>query len=394
MKEGTLNLRKIISTGALATVVLGGAALVFGAGSAGATTVPGPNLGNYDTHLDTGISHAVNCVVGVTTHGIDYKWVPNVSAAGPTMWTVDNASADTQVTFTWKGAQVGYHRDGNKTQPAIDTQCGDIYITNQGEADQLMAQYSTSRNMDVPQGADVQLRWFDFKGTLSVEGKLSLASSQIEKDAVVSGPGAGLSLFNEPGNHFWSNLTVNAAGGYYDGSGSIYTALGLYSGGQQVDGNLAFTNNTGVLKPSGAINVNGTFTYSGNAAAYRAGYCFRLGHPVRGSTTGEDRPTTAGPFSASGPAAVFYGHRIQARWRGRARHRPGSSRDGQVHRQIGVGNLLAGPAAHRLDHVVPQEPQSRMLHSDVDRHRSVLRNPLPTEIDARRAAFQVKHLCR
>jgi len=128
-----------------------------------------------------------------------------------------------------------------------------------------------NKNVDVPQGADVQLRWVDIKGNLSVEGKLSLASSQIEGNATVSGPGAGLSLFNDPGNHFYRNLTVNGAGGYYDGSW-INTGLGVYSDGQQVDGSLTFTNNTGSqMNLSGSMTVNGSFTYSGNALPYAGG---------------------------------------------------------------------------------------------------------------------------
>ena len=117
----------------------------------------------------------------------------------------------------------------------------------------------------------MQLRWVDIKGTLSVEGKLSLASSQIEGNATVSGPGAGLSLFNDPGNHFWRNLTVNGAGGYYDGSW-INTGLGVYSNGQQVDGSLAFTNNTSSrMSLNGSMTVNGSFAYSGNALPYAGG---------------------------------------------------------------------------------------------------------------------------
>lgn len=46
----------------------------------------------------------------------EYKWVPDVSAAGPTQWTLDNKPANTQRFFTWKGAQVSYHRDGTKSQ--------------------------------------------------------------------------------------------------------------------------------------------------------------------------------------------------------------------------------------------------------------------------------------
>jgi hypothetical protein len=255
-----------IKKGLLGTAVLFGigASIALGATAANAATT-GPSL---DSILDTGISHAVNCVPGVTMH-TDYKWVPDVSAAGPTMWTTENRVAPASATFTWKGAAVAYHRDGTKTQQFADTQCGDIRIANQTDADQLMAQYSTTRNVDVSQGADVQLRWVDLKGALSVEGHLSLASSQIEGNAVVSGPGAGLGLFNDPGNHFWGNLTVNAAGGYWNGSG--FTALHDYSNGQQVDGNLTFTNNAGAMGVSGSMNVNGDFTYSGNALPYPGG---------------------------------------------------------------------------------------------------------------------------
>lgn len=262
-----MNLRKILAGGLLATAAIGGS-IAF-ASSANATGAGATTLPNFDTHLDTGISYAVNCTPGVTTH-TDYKWVPDVSSAGPTMWTVDDAAANTHVTFTWKGAPVAYHRDGTKTQQATDTQCGDVHITNQTEADQLMAQGSTNRPVDVLQGADVQLRWVDIKSTLSVEGKLSLASSQIEGNTNVSGPGAGLSLFNDPGNHFWGNLTVNGAGGYYDGS-SINTGLGTYSNGQQVDGNLIFTNNPSRMSLNGSMTVNGNFTYSGNALPYPGG---------------------------------------------------------------------------------------------------------------------------
>jgi hypothetical protein len=148
---------------------------------------------------------------------------------------------------------------------------GAVVVKTQTDADALMAQGTINKNVDVPQGADVQLRWVDIKGNLNVEGKLSLASSQIEGNATVSGPGAGLSLFNDPGNHFWRNLTVNGAGGYYDGSW-INTGLGTYSDGQHVDGNLTFTNNTGSrMSLNGSMTVNGSFTYTGNALPYAGG---------------------------------------------------------------------------------------------------------------------------
>jgi hypothetical protein len=148
---------------------------------------------------------------------------------------------------------------------------GAAVVTTQAQADTLMAQGTINKNVDVPAGADVQLRWVDIKGNLSVEGKLSLASSQIEGNASVSGPSAGLSLFNDPGNHFYRNLTVNGAGGYYDGS-FINTSLGVYSNGQQIDGSLTFTNNTSSrMNLSGSMTVNGDFTYSGNALPYAGG---------------------------------------------------------------------------------------------------------------------------
>jgi hypothetical protein len=147
---------------------------------------------------------------------------------------------------------------------------GGVTVATQVQADQLMAQGVINKNVDVPLGADVQLRWVDIKGNLSVEGKLSLASSQIEGNASVSGPGAGLSLFNDP-DTFYRNLTVNGAGGYYDGTW-INTGLGVYSNGQQIDGSLSFTNNTGSrMSLNGSMTVKGSFTYSGNALPYAGG---------------------------------------------------------------------------------------------------------------------------
>jgi hypothetical protein len=264
-----VNFRKIAAVGGLVAAAAIGGSIAL-ASSAGAATPPGPNL---DSMLDTPayvhyVAYGTTCTPGVTTH-TDYKWVPDASNAGPTMWTVSDGSGS--ATFTWKGGPVAYHRDGTKTQQATDTRCG-VQITTQPQAEQLMAQGGVVNGpVDVPQGADVQLRWVDIKGNLSVEGKLSLASSQIEGDATVSGPGAGLSLFNDPGNHFWHNLTVNGAGGYYDGSW-INTALGVYSNNQQIDGNLTFTNNTGSrMSLNASMTVNGNFTYSGNALPYAGG---------------------------------------------------------------------------------------------------------------------------
>jgi hypothetical protein len=151
-----------------------------------------------------------------------------------------------------------------------------ITISTQAQADQLMygpSQGVANKSIDVPATADpnLQLRWLDVHGNLTVEGKLSLASSTIEGNVTVSGPSAGLSLFNDPGNTIWGNLTVNGAGGYYDGSW-INTSLGVYSNGQQVNGGLTFTNNTGSrMSLNGSMTVNGKFAYSGNALPYAGG---------------------------------------------------------------------------------------------------------------------------
>ena len=47
------------------------------------------------------VSTASDCKP-VSAH-TEYKWVPNVTNAGPTQWTTDNAPANTQRTFLWKG---------------------------------------------------------------------------------------------------------------------------------------------------------------------------------------------------------------------------------------------------------------------------------------------------
>lgn len=144
---------------------------------------------------------------------------------------------------------------------------GPLQITTQAQADSLMAQGGViNKSIDVPAGSDVQLRYVDVHGNTTVEGKLSLASSTMEGNVTVSGPTAGLSLFNDPGNTFWGSLNVLNAGGYYDGGPN--TSLGVYSNGQQVNGGLTFTGNGGRLYVGGTMHVNGKFIYSGNTTPY------------------------------------------------------------------------------------------------------------------------------
>src|SRR5215467_13319471 len=87
---------------------------------------------------------------------------------------------------------------------AASAATGPLEITTQAQADQIMnAGGYIGKSIDIPAGADVQLRYVDVHGQVTVEGKLALASSTIEGNTTVSGPGAGLSLFNNPGNTFW-----------------------------------------------------------------------------------------------------------------------------------------------------------------------------------------------
>jgi hypothetical protein len=142
-----------------------------------------------------------------------------------------------------------------------------LTISNQPQAEALMAQGGIiNKGIDVPAGSDVSLRYVDVHGNTTVEGKLSLASSTMEGNVTVSGPAAGLSLFNDPGNTIWGSLNVLNAGGYYDGGPN--TSLGVYSNGQQVNGGLTFTGNGGRLYVGGTMHVNGKFIYSGNVTPY------------------------------------------------------------------------------------------------------------------------------
>ena len=85
---------KIVALAALAATSV----LAVGVGTASAGTV----------------STASNCTP-VFAH-TEYKWVPDVTSAGPTQWTLKDAPAGTKTTFPWKGQDVAYHRDGTKSQ--------------------------------------------------------------------------------------------------------------------------------------------------------------------------------------------------------------------------------------------------------------------------------------
>jgi hypothetical protein len=256
--------KKILLTGILATAAIGGSIAL--ASSANADVTPATPI------LDTPdyVSYSANCTPGVTTH-TDFKWVPDVSSAGPTMWTVDNALAGTKATFTWKGAQVAYHRDGTKTQQATDTQCG-VRITTQEQADALSG--TINENVDVPAGTSIWLGWTHVTGNVTIEGKLTMAADVVDGNVTVSGPGSQLWLANQA-SHIKGNLTVHDSSGAWNGSAG--TSFGdntgyagpdaaTADGTSQVDGNFSFVNNTGWLYVGSPLHVGGSFTASGNAA--------------------------------------------------------------------------------------------------------------------------------
>jgi hypothetical protein len=269
-----VNTRKILVGGILATAAIGGSIAIASSANAAA---PAANL---DSSLDTPayVDYAANCTSGVTTH-TDYKWVPNVGSTGPTMWTVDDAAANTPATFTWKNAQVAYHRDGTKTQQATDTQCG-VRITSQSQLDQLVAQGNgtINENIDVPasvtQADNLWLGWTHVTGNVTIEGDLQMTADIVDGNVTVSGPGSQLWLANYA-SHIKGNLTVHDSSGAWNGSAGTsfgdntgYTGpdAATADGTSQIDGNFSFLNNTGWLYVGSPLHVGGSFTASGNAA--------------------------------------------------------------------------------------------------------------------------------
>jgi hypothetical protein len=253
---------KIGLVGIAASAAVGGA-LMFASSANADTTGPildTPSYINFDNP---------NCTPGVTTH-LDYKWVSDVTNAGPTMWTVDNAAPGTKTNFLWKGVPVPYHRDGTKTQPATDWHCG-LRITNQTQADALMAQGTVTKDaVDVPQGADIQLRWMSVNANVTVEGKLNLAASTINGNVEVTGPSSGLWLFNDP-SRISGNLSVHDSSGAWNGSAgtSFFDNADQQTQGHpydhsQIGGNFNYWNNTGWLYVGAALDVSGNFIASGN----------------------------------------------------------------------------------------------------------------------------------
>ena len=253
---------KIGLAGLAASAAIGGALAYASSASAGTVTTPTLDSTSY-------VNYDQGCTPGVTTH-LDYKWVPNTGVTGPTMWTVDNYAPNTQTMFTWKGVSVPYHRDGTKTQPALDMQCG-YRIRTQADADALASSTTNYANVDVvanaarDDGSPVWIQWTHITGSLSVEGKVMLSAVTVNGDVTVSGDGSFLGLSNYA-SHFMHNVTVQDSSGIYTG-GPGTTSFGnwtQYNGPSQVDGNFAFIHNSGGLYSGYPMHVNGNFTYTGN----------------------------------------------------------------------------------------------------------------------------------
>ena len=258
---------KIGLAGLAASAAIGGALAYASSASAGTVTTPTLDSTSY-------VNYDQGCTPGVTTH-LDYKWVPNTGVTGPTMWTVNDATAGTQATFPWKGAQLAYHRDGTKTQQATDTLCG-VHITSQDQLNTLVNNGSINNyaNIDVPAGTSVWLAWTHVTGSVTVEGVVTMSAAIVDGDVTVSGPGSQLWLANYA-SHLKGNLSVHDSSGAWNGSagtsfgdntGYVGPDAATADGTSQIDGNFSFLNNTGWLYVGSPLHVGGTFTATGNAA--------------------------------------------------------------------------------------------------------------------------------
>jgi hypothetical protein len=91
-------------------------------GALAAATVAGP-LALAATPASAVTTNSTSSTCSPVIEHDEYKWVPNVTSAGPTQWTLDNAPANAPRTFVWKGAAVAYHRDGTKSQHIDGVNC-------------------------------------------------------------------------------------------------------------------------------------------------------------------------------------------------------------------------------------------------------------------------------
>jgi len=142
-------MKKILLGLAVSAAIAAPFATAASASAADAPTLDSPSY----------VAPTKNCTPGVTTHTV-YKWAPNVTSAGPTMWTVSDAPSNTPAKFDWKGAPVSYHRDGSKTSQATDALCSVTVpqftnVSNDG---------TTSCSVTVPYTPGVDTRLYGVNG--------------------------------------------------------------------------------------------------------------------------------------------------------------------------------------------------------------------------------------
>jgi len=179
-------------------ILLGG---LIGTAAIGATlALAGP--ANADT-----VSTATNCTP-VIAH-TEYKWVPNVTNAGPTQWTTDPAAANTPRTFLWKGAPVAYHRDGTKSQFIAGVTCA---VT------EPVSTYDGKCSVTIPFVPGIDTRLFGVNGHPETD--------PITEDVTVS---AGLDGAGNTAPQFWVGYTAQP--GYtITNPGAALTHVDFYNG--------------------------------------------------------------------------------------------------------------------------------------------------------------------
>ena len=213
-------MRRFIKFTALAALpavtLIGTASMASAKGSAGANV--GTAVTSATPILDTPgyVSHTLNCTPGVTTH-TDYKWIPDETNAGPTMWTVNDATGGTPAKFEWKGAPVAYHRDGTKTSQATDTMCG----VKAPQFSNVAADGTVSCSVTVPYTPGLETRLYGVNGYPQ--------ENPITADAIVT---AGLDGAFGTAPQFWIGYTAKPG---YVLEGSAPTHFDFYNGDYVAD---------------------------------------------------------------------------------------------------------------------------------------------------------------
>jgi hypothetical protein len=186
-----------------------------------AATVAAPHALSAATANADAVSTASDCKP-VAAH-TEYKWVPNVTNAGPTQWTTDNPPANTQRNFPWKGKDVAYHRDGTKSQVIDSVTCA---IT------QPMPTYSADGcSVTMPYVPGIDTRLYGVNGYPE--------TNPITKNVTVTG---SLEGSNGTAPQFWVGYTAKP-GYVITNSGAAPTHFDFYNGDdvRDCDGYQSFT---------------------------------------------------------------------------------------------------------------------------------------------------------